>query len=375
MRIKNCAPLAAALLLAGCGTMPTAGPTVGQLKTSARKGSEGLNVHLVPISSTVVETIHEAEARQVSAFTSMQSDGGAYAPEVVRPSDVLTVSIYEVGVALFGSQTSASAQSGMPTAAAQTIPGVKVDEKGSIELPYLGSFSVAGLTPREIGKAIEARMRGLSQSPQVIVGIADSAESSVNLSGAITRGGRYHLTVARERLRDLISDAGGAPNDPEDIVVRLTRGAAVASMRLSDIQMGSRDDLYMMPGDRVELLRRPRTFTVFGASDRVSQISLGTDRLNLLEAVAKAGGPSDQRANPRGVFLFRWEPVEGGAPKAVIYQLDMMQTGSYFLAGQFAVHDKDMLYFANSASNSPTKFIGILNQIIGPATTAAAAAR
>ncbi|MGF7153890.1 polysaccharide biosynthesis/export family protein [Novosphingobium gossypii] len=369
MKVRNCLSLAAALWVAGCGTLPATGPTVGQLKSSVRKDSEGLKVELVPIDGVTVEALREADARRVSAFTPMQTDSGAYGPELARPSDVLTISIYEVGVSLFGSQSPASAQSGMPTAAAQTITGIKVDENGLIDLPYVGSMSVAGLSPRQIGKTIESRMRGLSQSPQVIVAITDSAESSVNLSGAVNRNGRYRLTVARQRLRDLIAEAGGAPADPEDIMVRLTRGATVADMRLSDIQVGSQDDVYLAPGDRVELLRRPRTFTVFGASDHVSQISLGPDRLNLLEAVAKAGGPSDQRANPRGVFLFRWEPVEGGEPKPVIYQLDMMQAGSYFLAGQFAMHDKDVLYFANSASNPPTKFIAILNQLFSPILT------
>jgi polysaccharide export outer membrane protein len=361
--------LSSSVMVAGCTSLPTNGPTMGQLQATARANKAGVVAAVLPIDAKLVETLTEAQVEAESPFASMRLEGPRYVPEVVRPSDVLNVMIYEVGVSLFGTQSNSSAQTGLPTAGVQTIPGVRVDDQGMIDLPYIGVVSVDGLTPREIAEVIKDRMRPFSQSPQVLVSIAESSGNSVNLVGAVGRSGRYRLTVARERLRDLLALAGGVPSDPEDIVVRLTRQDKAAEMRLSDIRDGSPDNVYLTAGDQLEFLRRPRTFTVFGASDRVSQIPFGADKVNLLEAVARAGGPSDPRANPRGVFLFRWETVPGGEPKPVIYRLDMMQAGSYFIASEFMLHDKDVLYFANSASNMPTKFISIINQLFSPIVT------
>jgi len=363
--------LAGMAMLSGCAALPTNGPTVGQLQKTIRDGGAGISAQLVPVDATTVQALAVANG-DTGRFSPLQQDDAPFVPETIRPNDVLNVTIYEVGISLFGSQSNSSAQTGIPAAGAQQIGGVRVDDKGVIDLPYVGTLAVVGLTPREIGKLIEQRLRGLSQSPQAVVTVADSSQNAVSLSGAVGRSGRYRLSVARERLRDLIAMAGGAGADPEDIVVRFYRGDTNAEMRLSDIRIGSADDIFLSPGDRLELLRRPRTFTVFGASDRVSQVPFSADKVSLLEAIARAGGPSEPRANPRGVFLFRWEDQVQGSARPVIYRVDMMQAGSYFVASQFMLRDKDILYFANSASNPPTKFISILNQLFSPIVTARA---
>ncbi|MCJ2180607.1 polysaccharide biosynthesis/export family protein [Novosphingobium album (ex Hu et al. 2023)] len=337
-----------------------------------KDGSVGVHPELVPLDVSLVADAGGDPEISPSPFAMLPGDGSAYRPEVVYPSDVLSVTIFEVGVTLFGPQATSLAQAGTPTAGGQTIAGVRVDDQGVIDLPYVGTLAVVGLTPREIAQKIEQRLSGLSQSPQAVVSVVSSVKSAVSVMGAVAHSGRYPLTVARERVRDMIAVAGGIAADPEDIVVRLTRQERTVEMRLSDIKAGSADDAYLAAGDQLELLRRPRTFTVFGAADRVSQVPFGADKVNLLEAIARAGGPSDSRANPRGVFLFRWENGTGTEPKPVIYRLDMMQAGSYFVASQFAVHDKDVLYFANSASNPPTKFISIINQLFSPFVTAKA---
>ena len=364
--------LASVTLLPGCAVLPTNGPTAGQLQKSVKDSGGGIAAELVTLDASVIGSEHVAAVAEAGAFAPFQQDAQAFAPEVVRPNDLLNVTIYEVGVSLFGMQVNALSQSGIPAAGAQTIAGVRVDDRGVIDLPYVGTLAVVGLTPREIGKQIERRLSGLSQSPQAVVSVVESTESAVSISGEISRSGRYRLNVVRERVRDLIALAGGASGEPEDFVVRLIRGEKSAEMRLSEIRVGSADDVFLSPGDKIELLKRARTFTVFGASDRVSQIPFGADRVSLLEAIAKAGGPSEPRANPRGVFLFRWENSPAGERRPVIYRLDMMQAGSYFVAGQFMVKDKDVLYFANSASNPPSKFISILNQLFSPVVTARA---
>ena len=64
----------------------------------------------------------------------------------IRPGDQLAISIYEVGVSLFGAVPPGVAQRGLvgsPVANAQRI-GVQVDEQGQIFLPYVGTITAAG---------------------------------------------------------------------------------------------------------------------------------------------------------------------------------------------------------------------------------------
>lgn len=362
--------------LGGCSTLPSNGPTAGQIRQSVERDTAGLKLSLVDLSPAAVTALAAETPAGTADLASLIRAGEMESPEMIRPGDILSVAIYEVGVSLFSAQTAAggelSSQVTNPVANAQRINGVQVDEAGGIQLPYIGYLSVAGMSPRAVESLIEQRLRGMSQSPRALVSIADSLANTIYLSGAVTRPGRYRLSMARETLRDYLAIAGGVQGDPEDVAVRLLRDGKSVEMRLSDIDINSPNDVVLLPGDQIELLKRPRTYTIFGASDRVAHVPFGAPTLSLSEAIARAGGPSDARANARGVFLFRMEQLKGQAVRPVIYRMNMMDAGQYFLAQQVAMRDKDIIYFSNSASGPPTKLIGIINQLFGPFVTARA---
>ena len=142
-----------------------------------------------------------------------------------------------------------------------------------------------------------------------------------------------------------------------DTVVRLTRGGESGEMRLGDIRPGSGDDLILLPGDRIELVTEPRSFSAFGATPRVSQVAFESPSLSLAEALARVGGPNDLQADPRSVFLFRYDAaaIVAGEPP-LIYRLNLMKPESYIIAQNFPMRDKDLIYIANSASNPVSKF-------------------
>lgn len=368
----------ASTLLGGCTTLPSNGPTAGDVVKSVQRNDDGLGIDLIDFSSANFQALSaQQSAAPTSDFQDLRREAKSDSTEIVRPGDTLSIAIYEVGVSLFSAQSAAggelSTQVSSPVANAQRMSGVQVDEDGGIQLPYVGYISASGLAPRAIEQIVEQRLRGLSQSPRAVVSITDSVNATVYLSGIIRRPGRYRLSVAREHLRGYLAIAGGVDGDPSDIVVRLTRSDVTREMRLSDIQTGSANDIRLLPGDQLEFLQRPRTYTVFGASDRISQMPFTSDSLSLAEAIARVGGPSDARANPRGVFLFRMIAGAPGEPvRPTIYRLNMMKPSTYFLAQKVAMQDKDLIYFSNSTSGPPTKLIGIINQLFGPFVTARA---
>jgi polysaccharide export outer membrane protein len=253
----------------------------------------------------------------------------------------------------------------------QPINVVTVAADGTIRLPYIGRLMVAGSSPYDVQRMIETALKGKSQSPQALVTVVSSPGNSVYLLGDVTRTGRMPLTAARERLLDAVATAGGSKSSNADTVVRLSRAGESAEMRLADVRPGSGDDITLLSGDRIELIIEPRSFSAFGATSKVSQVNFEAPRVSLAEALARIGGPNDAQADPRSVFLFRYDAgaIAAGEPP-VIYRLNMMKPESYIIAQNFPMNDKDLIYIANSASNPVSKFVAILNQLFAPLLTA-----
>lgn len=363
-------PLALALItLSACATLPSTGPTKGQIEAAETKRGNQIGYKIIPITPHLLDSFPGNAPSNLDTLSVMAASQNAERADIIRSGDQLAISIYEVGVSLFGSVTSvgtADRSVANPTANAQRLT-VQVDEDGQIHLPYIGGVSVAGRSPVDVEQEIRFRLRPMSQSPEVMVAISDSVESVAYLTGAISKPGRYRLTAARERLVDLIALGGGVNVDPNDAEVRLVRGDQAGSHRLGDLRADDKANIRLLPGDRIEILRQPYTYSVFGAVDRVSQIPFNASKVTLAEAVARAGGPSDSRANPAAVFLFRYE---SGIENPVIYRLNLKDPQSYFLAQKFYMKDKDVLYFANSAANPPSKLINLINQLFSPLVTA-----
>lgn len=369
------ATIGGALVLSGCATLPASGPTAAQIVRGARPDRNTIGFRLIDIDQAVV---NDAVARQVVSdaqqptLASLAQDGRN---DVVGPGDVLSIGIYEVGVTLFGGGR-ATIDGFDPSARGENFPAVVVDKDGAIKLPYIGLLSVAGRTPAEIQTLIERGLRGQSQNPQALVVIRTNISSTVFVGGDVRRPGRFELSLQRERLLDAIASAGGAAYSSEDTLVRFNRGARTLEERLGRIRSGASDDLVLVRGDRIELIKRPRSFIVLGATSRVSQVAFETGDLSLAEAVARAGGPSDAAADPSAVFLFRYDPAaDGAAAVPVVYRLNMMKPVSYFLSQRFPVRDKDVIFMGNAAANQPAKLVGIINQLFSPFITARAITR
>lgn len=367
-----------AVLLSGCASLPSSGPTGRQVVSSARDPDAALKFQVVDLDGAAFQKLIAVQpaGRGTGQLAALARDGRV---DRITPGDALQVNIYEVGMSLFGGTTqSASAGLGGPavitddvTVRSQPLNIVTVASDGTIRLPYVGRLMVAGSTPYDVQRMIEQALHGKSQSPQALVTVVSSPGNSVYVLGDVTRTGRMQLSPARERLLDAVANAGGSKISSADTVVRVTRGGESAEMRLGDVRPGGSDDLTLLPGDRIELVGEPRSFSAFGATPKVSQVAFEAPTVTLAEALARVGGPNDVQADPRSVFLFRYDAAAIAAgEQPVIYRLNLMKPESYIIAQNFQMHDKDLIYIANSASNPVSKFVGILNQLFAPLLTA-----
>lgn len=371
--ILACLPGAA---LGGCSTLPTAGPTTGQVVDQAVKDDQP-RFDVVDVDGNVVSTLLAQPAE--SFRTRFQRYGKPPDPKI-GIGDSITVTIWEAaGGGLFGAGITTGVS---PGSRSVTIPDQVVARDGAITVPFADRIPVAGKSPLEVQHAIEQRLADKAIEPQAIVNITKSITNSATVSGEVVTGARVPLSVNGDRLLDVIALAGGAKAPVYDTFVRLSRQGVTATIPMEKLVSEPAENIYVWPGDVLTLVQVPQTFSVFGATGQNIQVSFGAKEITLAQALAKAGGLLDLRADPAGVFLFRFEPpVVVGALKAsplpigpggsspIVYRLDLSDANSYFFAQRFPVEDKDVIYVANARLNELQKFFTLLNTITGPVIT------
>lgn len=351
--------------------MPTNGPTGKQIENTARTSIDGLPIKLVQ-----VETIAQVPpAPEVAAVAPQFAKTVLLPTDMVGQGDVLDISVYEAGVTLFSSTgpNGPSPVSPVTGSQVQRLPPIRVDDNGFIALPYAGRLRVAGHTVTEIQGMIQRALRGFSQDPQVLITLREAIANTVIVGGEVAKPGRLILTTNRESLSDVVALAGGYRGAAKDLLARVSRDGQTTDIRLNDIVANPTLDIRIAPGDRVTLINDPRAFSVLGASGIVAQLPFNRTSVSLSEAIAMAGGVNSNIGNPAAVFLFRYEPDAHGKPVPMVYHLNMMKTGTYFLAQRFPMRDKDVIYIGNAAANQPSKLFTLLSQLFTPILTVTAA--
>lgn len=370
MQVRNFIYLALLAGLAGCATLPSSGPTGGQIEKTAAAPKDGT----APIQIVPVRTIADVPGADLVESAALPE----LAPpptDMIGPGDVLDINIYEAGVSLFsgaggGGMSQIAANPGVQV---QKLPPTRVDDLGDITIPYAGTLHVAGITTGEVEAMIRNALARMSQNPQVIVTLNQAITNSIIVGGEVARPGRLVLQTNRERLSDVVALAGGYRGEAKDLLLRIVRGEQSVDIRINDLVENPKLDIRAYPGDRLMLIDDPRTFSILGASGRVEQIPFRRSSVSLAEAIATAGGVNPVVGNPAAIFVFRYVRNGQGNEVPMVYHINMMKTGSYFLAQRFAMRDKDVLYFGNAAANQPSKLIQLISQLFSPILTVAAA--
>ena len=271
------------------------------------------------------------------------------------------------------------AQSGRP---GTRVPLQQVGTDGGITVPYAGRITVAGRTPHEVERIIDERLGGKAVDPQALVTVLLSPANTVTVAGEVIGGKRVPLNPGGEHLLDVIAAAGGADAPVHDTFIQLSRDGVTATVSMDRVVEHPEENIFARPGDVLTLIKRPQTFSVFGATGKNAAITFDRDRLSLSEALAKSGGLLDDQADPRAVFLFRYEPdsvvqalgqpLATDAPKGVspvAYRFDLKDAKTYLLAKEFPVRDKDIVFVANAEIQPVYRFFSVLQNVTGPVVT------
>ena len=263
-----------------------------------------------------------------------------------------------------------------------TIPDQPVAPDGTIDVPYADPVPAAGRTPAEVQQTIEALLANKALGPQALVIVKRSDANAVSVAGEVVAGARVPLSSGGDRLLQVIAAAGGAKAPVHETFVRLSRHGVTATIPLERLVAEPAENIYARPGDVLTLVRMPQTFSVFGATGRNDSITFDSPKLTLSQALAKSQGLRDELANPKGVFLFRYEPVSilraldlplatraSDEKSPVAYRFDFSDANSYLLADQFAVRDKDIIFVADAGAVQVQKLFALLSNVTGPVIT------
>ncbi len=256
---------------------------------------------------------------------------------------------------------------------------------GAITVPYAGRVRVAGKTPRQVEEEIVRVLTGKAIEPQALVTVTKNIANTVTVVGEVTGGARVPLTTSGDHILDAIAAAGGTRAPAHETFVTLVRGGKSMRIPMQAILSNPAENIYLRPGDVISVARQPQTFTAAGATGANDVIPFEAVGISLDEAIAKARGLNDYRADPSGVFVVRYErPSEYDqlgfvrpAPNAisqipVIYRINMHDPNSFFVARRFPIRDKDILYVSNASAANTQKMMAILLPFLGVGGTAVA---
>ena len=371
---------ASALGLAGCSViplwLPSAGPSVEQVRT-LNKDRDPLRLEGIQL----VE-VNDAIARKLLAGRrqSLFSDSFAEVPRtgfVVGAGDVVEVSVWEAPPALlFGAGGMDSRTAAAPTRVT-SFPEQMVNSDGAVNMPFAGQVPAAGRTPQQIEAEVVRRLQGKANQPQVLVRVIRNMSSNVTVVGEVAASTRMPLTARGERLLDALAAAGGVRQPVNKMTLQVTRGNQVQALPLDMIIRDPKQNIVLMAGDVVTALHQPLSYTVLGATGKNEELSFEAQGISLTQALARAGGLQDARADARGVFVFRFEEAnalewtgkvvttpDGKVP--VIYQIDLKDAASFFVAQSFPVNNRDVLFVSNAPAAELQKFLNIVTSIAAP---------
>lgn len=137
----------------------------------------------------------------------------------------------------------------------------QVAADGSVTVPYIQTFHVAGLEPQEVAAEVRRRLieGKILNDPSVVVTVKEYRSKMVNLLGQVQRPGSLPL-VPGMTLIQAISQSGGFTSIAHTTRVNLTRTndgkAKSVVVNAEEIYEGEAPDIPLQPGDRIYVPER-----------------------------------------------------------------------------------------------------------------------
>ena len=206
------------------------------------------------------------------------------------------------------------------------------------------------------------------------------------LGDAVAQGGVVPLTGTGERVLDMVAAAGGLTRPIHESTLRLTRRDVSGTVGVARLLSAPKQNVAVHPRDVISVEHRPRYFSVLGAVGENTRLAFDRPSLSVADGLARARGLIDERADPAGVYVVRYESPEviagmpairstaASVPDAAIptiFRFDFSRPSGLLLAKRVPLREDDTLYVANAELNSAEKVLRVVGLALQPVTTGA----
>lgn len=355
-------------LLSACAK-PSDGPTAGNIR-SATFPRTNEKIPVIELANAPAATVSASGLQSASGpgLTALRNTG--YNAQRLRRGDVIDITVLDTGEdGLFSPTQSKTLNLGRFT----------VDQSGSVNIPFVGKQRVVDSTPEGLQSQVVAGLKGSAVNPQAVVTVVDKPTSAVMLSGAVKTPGKIVLTARQERVLDALNQAGGPTVAPGAATVTVVRGSQRASAPLDRVMREDRQNIRLSPDDQVMIDGDAASYTALGAFKSAGEFQFESGKLTLAQAVGRAGGLLDDRADARNVYVFRNEITQvpaatvSGAKgpvatatsmRPVIYHVNMRDASSIALMQLFQMQKGDVLYASNAPLVDSAKLLTVFQKSV-----------
>ncbi|MDG5750970.1 polysaccharide export protein [Qipengyuania sp. XHP0211] len=132
---------------------------------------------------------------------------------------------------------------------------IQVDASGSINFPLIGQIQAVGKTPYQLSEELEAGLgENYLRSPQVVVGVTESAAQRVTVEGNVNEPGVYEISGSSSLLESIARAKGLTRVAVVDqiVVLRTINNQPMGAVfDLQAIREGKAPDPEILGGDKI----------------------------------------------------------------------------------------------------------------------------
>lgn len=191
---------------------------------------------------------------------------------------------------------------------------VRVSAQGDISLPLIGVTRAAGLTPEQLARALEQRLRATyMRDPHVSVQVSEAQSQPVSVLGAVKQPGVVRIRSTRSLL-EILALAGGLAEDAgETVLVSRANATPDAGSELPssiEVDLGKlleasnpTDNVPIHPGDIVKVQRAGMIYVVGDVNKPGAfPLTAGT-QLTAVQALALGQGLRPTASRGRAIIV------------------------------------------------------------------------
>ena len=228
--------------------------------------------------------------------------------------------------------------------------GFRVQSDGTFFYPFIGQVRAQGRAPEQIREDVTRRLSQFIPNPQVEVRVAAFNSQSVVVTGEVKKPTRLPLTTIPLTLLEAIGAAEGMTEHADARRVTVQRDGRAFTVDLQGLLRGGmrQNNPLLRDRDIVHVPRlTPQQAFLLGEVQRPDVVDLSREPVTLTQAVTRQGGLHLQRADARGVFVFR-----DTAPRTSVFQLDTSSPAGWILGARFALAPNDIVYVVRSSAQN-----------------------